>query len=346
VRVTVLGGGHGALATAADLALRGHEVRLALRNRERFAEVFRTGRIAIEGAAGEGVARLDEVTDDHAAAVRGADLVLVPMPATAQEEIAERIAGAVAPGQVVCLMPGTWGALVMGRRIPQGVFAETATLPYGARQSGPAAVRCALHAHHLPTGVYPARETSRALAVVARAYPQVEAVEDSLSAALLNANGALHAPLVLLNAGPLDRGEYDLHVEGTTPVVRRLIEALDAERVALRRALGYTSPDWPLRDYYADADWLYGPGAFSAVQRRSVWRERLPFEHRYLTEDVGVGLVLWSSLGRALGVPTPLADACIALASALLGRDLRTQGRSLERLGLAGLDPGHLRARL
>ncbi len=335
MRVTVLGGGHGALATAADVARRGHEVRLALRNRERFAEVFETGRIAITGAAGEGVARLSEVTDDHAAAVRGADLVLVPMPATAQEEIAERIAGAVAPGQVICLMPGTWGAFVMGRRIPQGVFAEMATLPYGARQSGPAGVRCALHAHHLPTGVYPAAATSRALEVIGRVYPQAEPVEDSLSAALLNSNGALHAPLVLLNAGPLDRGEYDIHVEGTTPAVLRLIEALDGERMALRRVLGYTSPDWPLRDYYADADWFYGPGAFSAVQSRSVWRERLPFEHRYLTEDVGVGLVLWSSLGRALGVPTPLADGCIALASVLLGRDLAAQGRSLERLGIA-----------
>src|SRR5581483_5165470 len=32
MRVAVLGGGHGALATAADLALRGHQVTLALRN--------------------------------------------------------------------------------------------------------------------------------------------------------------------------------------------------------------------------------------------------------------------------------------------------------------------------
>ncbi|HLH69400.1 MAG TPA: hypothetical protein VKY90_10300 [Candidatus Dormibacteraeota bacterium] len=59
----------------------------------------------------------------------------MPMPATAQEEIAERIAEVMAPGQVVCLTPGAWGALVMGRRIPGGVFAETAALPYGARQN-------------------------------------------------------------------------------------------------------------------------------------------------------------------------------------------------------------------
>ena len=82
------------------------------------------------------------------------------------------------------------------------------------------------------------------------------------------------------------------------------------------------------------------------MQRKSVWREPLGFEHRYLVEDVGFGLVLWSSLGRELGLPTPLSDAFVDLASTVLGRDLRESGRSLERLGLAGLDAAGLRARL
>ncbi len=346
MRVAVLGGGHGALATAADLSLRGHEVTLAMRNRDRFRELFDTRRLEMTGIAGEGVAELASVTDDHAAAVAAAELVLIPMPAHTQGAVFSRIAPALADGQVVCLMPGTLGALVLGRLAAGATVAEMATLPYGARQSGPASVRTAMRAHHLPTGVYPAARTDPAMSVIVQAYPAAEPVEDALSAALLNSNGALHAPLVLLNAGPLDRGEYDIHVEGTTPVVRRVIEALDGERIALRRALGYRPPDWPLADYYADADWFYGPGAFSTVQRRSVWRERLPFDHRYLVEDVGVGLVLWSSLGAALGVPTPLAGACIALASAVLGRDLRRTGRSLESLGLGGRDAAGLRAAL
>ncbi|HEX6349967.1 MAG TPA: NAD/NADP octopine/nopaline dehydrogenase family protein [Candidatus Dormibacteraeota bacterium] len=342
MKIAVVGGGHGALATAADMALHGHEVRLSLRNRARFATVFETGEIALSGVAGDGVGRLAEVTDDPAAAARGADLVLVPMPATAQAEVAERLRG----GALVCLLPGTFGAYPVGRRLGSPV-AETATLPYGARFQGGNAVRIAMRAHNLPTGVYPARDTDAAVRLLAGAYPQVEAVEDALSAGLLNSNGALHAPLVLMNAGPIERlGEYDIHVEGTTPRIRRLIEDLDAERISLRRALGYTSADWPLADYYADADWFYGPGAFSTVQRKSVWREPLGFEHRYLLEDVGFGLVLWSSLGRALGVPTPLGDACIALASSLLERDLRRHGRSLENLGLDGLDAAGLRARL
>jgi opine dehydrogenase len=341
----VLGGGHGALATAADLGSRGFEVRLAVRNRARFAALFASKRIRMTGVL-EAEAELAEVTTDHAAAVRGAELVLVPLPAYAQEAMAEAIADSVTPGQVVCLMPGTFGAYVLGCRLRGAIVAEMATLPYGARQRGEDHVATALQAHHLPAGVYPARETERALDLIRCVYPQAEPVEDALSAALLNSNGALHAPLMVLNAGPIDRGPYDIHVEGTTPAVRRVIEATDAERVRLRQALGYAAPHWPLADYYADADWLYGRGAFSRVQTRSVWREKLDFDHRYIVEDVAYGLVLWSSLGRELGVPTPLTDALIDLCGALTGVDYRAQGRTLESLGLEGLTPAKLRERL
>lgn len=346
LNIAVVGGGHGALAAAADLSLRGHHVRLRLRNRERFAEVFRTGEVALTGVAGEGVGRVAEVTDDVAVAVRDAELVLVPMPATTQADVAERLAGHLPEGVVVALLPGTFGAYPLGRRLGVPV-AETATLPYGARFRGGHVVSTALRAHHLPAGVYPARDSGPALARLAAAYPAVEPVEDALSAALLNSNGALHAPLVLMNAGPIERlGEYDIHVEGTTEGIKAVIAGLDEERIALRRALGYTSAHWPLMDYYRDHEWFYGAFAHSTVRRRSVWREGLRFDHRYLTEDVGIGLVLWSSLGRALGVPTPHADAFIQLASTVLGRDLRASGRTLENLGLAGLDAAGIRDRL
>jgi len=345
LRIAVLGGGHGALATAADVAGRGFQVRLVLRNQARFEALFRTRHIRITGAL-EAEAELAEVTTDHAAAARGADLVLVPLPAYAQEAVATAIKEAVTPGQVICLMPGTFGAYVAGRLLPGTIVAETATLPYGARQSGEDSVATALHATHLPTGVYPARETERALELIKLVYPQAEPVEDVLSAALLNSNGSLHAPLVILNAGPIDRGPYDIHVEGTTAAVKRVIESTDAERIALRERLGYGPPHWPLMDYYSDADWFYGPGAFTGVQRRSVWREHLPFEHRYITEDVAIGLALWASLGRSVGMPTPMADAFLALASAINQVDYSRTGRTLESLGLAGLDASDLRARL
>ena len=352
MKVAVLGGGHGAVATAGDLALRGHEVRLALRNRDRFGRIFADRRIRLEGQL-EGEAEVAEVTDDHARAVDGADVVLVPLPAYAQEEVALRIAPALDPRQVVYLTTGTFGSFVFREALKRAggadvAVAENATLPYGARISGEASVRVGLLASHLPTGVYPAARSDEALSPVRELYPATEPVEDSLSAGLLNFDGALHAPLVFMNAGPIERlDDFDIHVDGNPPSVVKVSIALDRERIALRGALGYTSHHWPLEDLYSRAgETFYGVISRERMERQSVWREKIDFRHRYVVEDVACGLALWSSLGRKLGVPTPLADVFLTLASTVNDEDYRTTGRTLENLGLAELSIDELQERL
>ena len=60
-------------------------------------------------------------------------------------------------------------------------------------------------------------------------------------------------------------------------------------------------------------------------------------DHRYLTEDVGYGLVFMSALGRQLGVETPVIDAMIRLTSVLMDRDFASEARRTpETLGIAG----------
>ena len=51
---------------------------------------------------------------------------------------------------------------------------------------------------------------------------------------------------------PLEHFErWDIHKEGTQPAMRRVTDALDAERIAVREALGYGAPHFPLADHYA-----------------------------------------------------------------------------------------------
>ena len=352
MRIAVLGGGHGAVAAAGDLALRGHEVRLALRNRARFAEIFATRRIRLEGLI-DGEAEVADVVDDHARAVAGADVVVVPLPAQAQEEMALRVAPALREGQVVYLTAGTFGSYVFREAAKRAgaadvTVAENATLPYGARLSGPASVRIGLVASHLPTGVYPASRTDEALAPIRELYPVTEPVEDALSAGLLNFDGALHAPLVFMNAGPIEAlDEFDIHVDGNPRSVVKVSITLDRERITLRKALGYSSHHWPLEDLYSrTGETFYGVISRDRMERQSVWREKIDFHHRYVTEDVGCGLALWSSLGRRLGVPTPLSDVFLTLASTVNDLDYRATGRTLENLGLADLSIDALKERL
>lgn len=341
MRIAVLGGGNGGYAAAADLSEQGHEVRLWRRDRPAFAAVLERGAISLLDERGTRAIPIARPTLEIGEAVRGAELIVVPAPATAQEEIARAMAPHLTDGQVVFLPPGTFGSYVMAE-IVQGAevtFAETGTLPYLARKRGPAEVAITIRAVRLPTGAYPAKRAAHALEVIRRAYPAVQPCEDALSAALMNAGPIIHPPLILMNAAPLEHFErWDIHNEGTQPSVRAVTDRLDAERVAVREALGYAAPHFPLSDHYTGERWMYGDAHRKLVDSGD-WREHIDLRaHRYMTEDTALGLAFVASVARWARSPAPVAEGLLAIAGAILGRELGRGPRTLEALGLAGLD--------
>jgi len=341
MRIAVLGGGHGAYAAAADLAEQGHEVRLWRRDAAAFAPVLQSGALRLKDVKGARSVRLALATTDIGAALRGAALVLAPVPATAQADIARAMAPHLEREQVVFCPPGTFGSYAMAAITRSDAsFAETGTLPYLARKHAPDEIAITMRAKRLPVGVFPARRTASALAVIGVAYPVVHPVEDALSAALMNAGPIIHPPLILMNAGPLEHFErWDIHNEGTQPAIRRVTDALDEERIALREALGYAPYHYPLRDHYTSDKWMYGD-AHERLTESGDWREPIDLRaHRYMREDVAFGLAFLVSAARWAGVAAPVASGLLAIASAALGEDLYgTSPRTLEALKLSTLD--------
>jgi opine dehydrogenase len=341
MRIAVLGGGNGSYAAAADLAEQGHEVRLWRRDAAAFAPVLESGRIGLRDARGARRVPLALATTDLAAAVRGARLVLAPVPATAQGELARALAPLLEPDQTVYLPPGTFGSYAMAAATrSKAVFAEAGTLPYLARKRAAEEVAITIRAKRLPTGVFPAQRTEEAMAAIRAAYPAAHPVEDALSGALMNAGPIIHPPLILMNAGPLEHSDrYDIHAEGTQPAIRRVTDALDAERIAVREALGYAPYHYPLRDHYESDRWMYGD-AHDRLVESGDWRERVNLRtHRYMREDVALGLAFLVSVARWANVAAPVASGLLAIASAALGEDLYgASPRTLEALGLARLD--------
>jgi opine dehydrogenase len=340
VKIAVLGGGNGAYAAAADLTDKGHEVRFWRRD----TAALRSSRtITLKDASGEKAVSPHTLSTDIGEAVRGAELVFMPDPAFTQADNARRLAPHLADGQVVFLAPGSFGAYVMARIIRDAgnradfSFAETGTLPWLTRKHGPTTAAITARATRLPTGVFPAKNREAALSLLKKVFP-VEPVEDALSAALMNAGPIIHPPLILMNAGPLEHFErWDIHKEGTQPSIRRVTDALDAERIAARQALGYKAPHFPLADHYrADGDeWMYGRRVHQKLTDSKDWHEHIVLtEHRYMREDVEHGLAFLVSVAEWAGVPCPVARGLLALGSAVVGRDLRATGRTLENLKL------------
>ncbi len=344
MKIAILGGGHGAYAAAADLSEAGHEVRLWRRNAAALQAVVDAGSVALKDAAGSRDVPIALATADIGAALRGAELVLVPAPATAQASIARAMAPHLVAGQVVFLPPGSFGSLVMSRIVRAAgnaadvAWAETGTLPYLARKHGPREVNITVRALRLPTGVYPARRSALTIEVIRNAYPSVHACGDALSGALINAGPIIHPPLMVMNAAPLQHfDKWDIHTEGTQPAVRVVTDRLDLERIAVREALGYTAPHYPLADHYNNDQWMYGD-AHKKLQKSGDWREHIELHtHRYISEDTELGLALLASVARWAQVDAPIAQGLLAIVGGFLGRDLRHGERTLEAMGLAGL---------
>jgi opine dehydrogenase len=351
LRIAVLGGGNGSFAAAGDMALAGHEVRFWRRDAAAVAAHRAAGGvITVRDAAGTHETRPALITTDIAEAVCGAELVLCPAPATAQAEIAALLAPVLADGQVVFLPPGTLGTVLMAHALHESgrrarvAFAETGTLPWLARKrGGDFTVAITIRAKRLPVGVFPRRLSAPALAVIGAAFPGViEDCGDALSGALMNAGPIIHPPLIVMNAGPLEHFErWDIHNEGTVPAIRRTTDALDAERIALREALGYAAPHFPLANHYAKTgeEWMYGRGSHDRLTDSGDWREHIVLtQHRYMTEDLRLGLSLLISVAELAGVPVPLARGFAAIGAAIRGEAADFGGRRLGDVGLGGLD--------
>ncbi|MGY4238007.1 opine dehydrogenase [Bradyrhizobium sp. USDA 4449] len=354
MKIAVLGGGNGSFAAAGDFALSGHEVRLWRRDAEQVEAHRAAGsRILVKDHNGRHDVELRLVTTDIAEAVNGVELILCPAPAFAQSDIARLLAPHLQDGQVVFLPPATFGSLIFAQAARDAgncakvSFAETGTLPWLTRKHGPFEVAITIRAKRLPVGVFPLDQAAHALEVIGRAFPGViEPCGDALSGALMNAGCIIHPPLIVMNAGPIEHFErWDIHKEGTQASIRRVTDALDAERIAVRTALGYGAPHFPLAHHYATEGeiWMYGRGSHDRLTDSGDWRERLVLtEHRYMLEDLRLGLSLLVSVARLAGVATPLANAFLAIGGAICGDDFAQGGRTLETLGLGKLQKAEL----
>jgi opine dehydrogenase len=354
MKITVLGGGNGSFAAAGDFVLQGHDVRLWRRDAALVAQHREAGsRIVLKDSRGTHDIAVSLVTTDIGVAVGGAELILCPAPAFAQVDIARQLAPHLRDGQVIFLSPGTFGSLIFakavrdaGNRAKAG-YAETGTLPWLTRKHGPFEVAITVRAKRLPVGVFPLHTAEHALDVIGRAFPDViEPCGDALSGALMNAGPIIHPPLIVMNAGPIEHFErWDIHKEGTQPAIRRVTDTLDAERIAVREALGYGGPHFPLAHHYATEGeiWMYGRGSHDRLTDSGDWRERIVLtEHRYMVEDLRLGLSFLVSVAELAGVATPLAKAFLAIGGVVCGDDAGAPGRSLKALGFGDLDRSQL----
>jgi len=357
MKIAVMGAGGGGLALAYEWASQGHEVALYAQeaHEDHLVPVRERGGIQAEGVL-EGYAALETVTTNIAEALDGAEAVFVVGPAYATEPLGRDTRGHLHPGMTVVVCPSSSvGSLAFKRAAgldlhdESVVVGETSTLPYAARASMNASVRIF---HRFDVGfsaaAAPRSSTPRLLEVLRQVYPNTDEAAGIFQTTLQNGNPVIHPAVTLLNAALIERtgGDFMFYEEGVTESVGRLMEAVDAERLAVAGALGvkiFTEPELGVRQGYMNES-NYSTGYSTAPGFRGI-KAQPELQHRYLTEDVGYSLVFLTDLAKHLSVPTPTIDAIIRIASIVADVDFVTeQARTMDKMGLSGMTREQLAA--
>jgi opine dehydrogenase len=351
---TVIGAGHGGKAMAAHLALMGVKVTLYNRTPEHVTYIIARGGIELENAddGPHGFAQLVMATSDMEEALRKAQIIMVVVPSSAHADVAKHMSPFLQDGQIVILHPGrTCGAIEFKKALSDEgcladvVVAEAETFIYASRSDGPAQAHIFRIKEAVPLAALPATRTQLVLDAIEPAYPQFIDGGNVLNTGMNNMGAIFHPALTLLNAGWIEstNGDYQFYIDGVTPSVGRVLEALDRERVTVGSALGLrarTGLEWLKMAYDTSGqdlnEAIHNQPGYYGIKAPST------LNHRYIFEDVPMSLVPIASLGERFGVSVRGMESIIRLACIIHRTDYKRRGRTVDKLGIARLTVSEL----
>jgi opine dehydrogenase len=341
---------------AAHLALMEFPTTLYNRTPDRVSAIKQLMGIDLESSEGglRGFGKLACVTSILAEALEKAEMIMVVVPSSAHADVAKACAPHLKDGQTVVLHPGrTCGAIEFAKMLrdqnctAEVTIAEAETFIYAARSDGPAQARIFRIKEAVPLAALPAKRTHRVLDQIREAYPQFIDGGNVLQTGLNNMGAIFHPALTILNSGWIEstHGDYQFYIDGVTPSVARVLEALDRERVTVASSLGLrarTALEWLKLAYDTTGEDLH-----EAIQNQpGYYGIKAPptLNHRYIFEDVPMSLVPIASLGQRYGVSVRGMDAIIRLASIIHRTDYWRRGRTIDKLGIGNLSVGEIMA--
>lgn len=349
MRVAILGAGAVALGGAALLKTRGHEPVLwspSGRGTAPLDTAALEASGAIDAIVGVGVAR------SCREALDGVEAVFIALPANAHRAVMDAAAPELRAGQITIISGHlSFGGLYLSRllaargvSVPIVAWGTTVTT---GRRTGPTQVRVGNIRDKVDLATVPQTAAATGLDVCGMLFgDRFVQRQDLLGIALSNLNPQNHLAIALCNLTRMERGETWLQYENTTDAVGRLIEALDAERLAIADAFGLSVRS--VREHFHLSFGVesapIGTMARALAARGDKTTAPATLDTRYVLEDAPFGLYPTTLLGRLVGRPAALHEAGLAILSALYGRDLTAENDLLPAIGFPELTRSRLEA--
>ncbi|MCK4784567.1 MAG: NAD/NADP octopine/nopaline dehydrogenase family protein [Desulfobacteraceae bacterium] len=339
---------------AAHLSLMGFKVSLYNRTPKNVEAIKERGGITLESqeSGPKGFGKLTKVTSNMQEALQDSNIIMVVVPAYAHVDIAKKVAPHLVDGQIVILNPGrTLGALeflqiLRGQGCEADVIvAETQTFIYASRSIDLAQARIFRIKDAVPLAALPSSDTAKVLEAISPAFPQFIDGANVLQTGLNNIGGIFHPTISLLNAGWIEStgGDFQFYLDGVTPTIALIMEAIDRERVNVASVLGVqaiTALEWLKMAYNTTGENLY-----KAIRNQQGYRginAPQTLDHRYIHEDIPMSLVPVASMGHRFGVSVRAMDSLIRMAIIANRTDYWRFGRTLENLGIEQLSAKEL----
>ena len=282
-------------------------------------------------------ARPSLITRDAKTAIDFADVIIVLTTTLQHESVAELIAPHFKDGQIVALCPGYMGSLIFKKYSKRDViYCEWETTAYNGRIMDSKYVKITFFNPRNAVSVMPTCKSNEVLNVLSKMFDNTQYLRKNiLESALHNPNMIVHTIGMTFSASRIEHsnGEFWMYREAFTDSVINVIQAFDRQKNKVLNAFGCDS-----LDYFEAAKWRneedLSIDAMDVFKSFAASSNKGPsfIKHRYILEDVPMGLGLFMSLGRVAGVDTSIAESIMTLTSALVACDLKSQARTISSL--------------
>jgi len=344
MKISVLGAGNGGTAVAAQLSLYGHDVSLIKTSNAMHDQNFNYliengGRVDLVENDKVETATINRVTRDISE-ISDSEVVIIYIQTNYHEDLIKRIKPHLRDGQILLINPGYLSTAYVLKHCGDIdlLICEAQSSFIDCRISEPGTVKVGFRNVRNPLGIYPASRTEEAKKTLDKLGFPFAYVPSVIEAALHNPNLIVHTVGAIMSIPRIEKtnGDYCMYHEVFTPSVWNILEALDAEKMDVMEKLGserlsyveackYRNTLDDSRDAKEVFFW------YAAMPTRA--KGPVVVDSRYISEDVPQGLVLLETIAAKVDVATPICTSLINMASAALGRDLREEGRTIERLG-------------
>lgn len=328
-----------------------------------------------------GNAHFDMITEDVAECVKGCKLILVCTPAVGHKAFFEKLIPALEDGMIIHIIPDNYGSLRLRKMMREAgcdkkvIIGGWSSAPYGTRfvteggipmpKVAPIYRAITLRGAALPTiDQEEFLESSKYIGAF-DCITEGEGVVGGntvMDIGFSNVNPVIHVPGTILGASTMENwgviygdNKYDYSIYSHTfcPSVSEVQYKFYQEETSLADAMGVGIQPFE-KDIFFQRTSVLGPeymGEGVSVPFDEQWTTGYgtgPFtiQNRYVTEDVPIGCHAYHELGKKFGVPTPVIDSFITLASVMTGKDFYETGLKLEELGIAHMTKDEMLAYL